>query len=45
MYRIKPAYLLWVLDNLVDGRVKNRIAVDPHTARQARIALERMLKI
>jgi quinolinate synthase len=45
MYRIKPTYLLWVLDNLVDGQVKNRITVDPYTARQARIALERMLKI
>jgi quinolinate synthase len=45
MYRIKPAYLLWVLDNLVDGQVQNRITVDPHTARLARIALERMLKI
>jgi len=45
MYRIKPVYLLWVLDNLVDGQVKNRITVDPHTARLARIALERMLKI
>jgi len=45
MYRIKPKYLLWVLDNLVNGQVKNQITVDPHTARLARIALERMLKI
>ena len=45
MYRIKPAYLLWVLDNLIDGQVKNRITVDPHTAGLAKIALDRMLAI
>jgi quinolinate synthase len=45
MYRIKPAYLLWVLDNLVDDRVKNQITVDPHTAGLAKIALDRMLEI
>ena len=45
MYRIKPAYLLWVLDNLADGQVKNRITVDPHTAGLAKIALDRMLAI
>ena len=45
MYRIKPAYLLWVLDNLVDGQVKNQITVDPHTAGLAKIALDRMLEI
>jgi quinolinate synthase len=45
MYRIKPAYLLWVLDNLVAGQVKNQITVDPHTAGLAKIALDRMLEI
>lgn len=45
MYRIKPAYLLWVLDNLTAGRVVNRITVDPQTAQLARIALDRMLEI
>jgi quinolinate synthase len=45
MYRIKPKYLLWVLDNLVQGEVKNQIRVDPETAKLARIALDRMLEI
>ena len=45
MYRIKPGYLLWVLDNLVQGQVVNRIEVDQETAGHARIALDRMLAI
>ena len=45
MYRIKPKYLLWVLDHLVQGEVKNQITVDPETAKLARIALARMLEI
>jgi quinolinate synthase len=45
MYRIKPAYLLWVLDNLTQGRIVNRITVDAETARLARISLDRMLNI
>ncbi len=45
MYRIKPGYLLWILDNLVEGKVENQITVDPETAEFARISLDRMLKI
>ncbi len=45
MYRIHPAYLSWLLDNLVEGRVLNRVSVDEETARYARIALERMLEV
>jgi len=45
MYRIKPKYLLWILDNLVKGEIKNQITVDPATAKLARIALDRMLEI
>ncbi len=45
MYRIKPGYLLWVMDNLAQGRVVNRITVDEDTAKGARMALERMLGI
>ena len=45
MYRIKPGYLLWVLDNLAEGRVVNQIAVDRETAAAARLALDRMLEI
>lgn len=43
MYRIHPAFLCWVLENLVEGRVVNRIQVDEHTRNWARVALERML--
>ncbi|MUN62994.1 quinolinate synthase NadA [Kocuria sediminis] len=43
MYRIHPGYLAWVLEELVAGRVINRIAVDATTARDAEVALERML--
>ena len=45
MYRIHPAYLSWVLDELVAGRVINRVSVDEETAAYARIALERMLEV
>ena len=45
MYRINPAHLLWVLDNLAAGRIVNRITVDKETAELARIALDRMLTI
>ncbi len=43
MYRIHPAYLAWVLEELVEGRVVNQVSVDEETATWARIALERML--
>lgn len=43
MYRIHPAYLAWVLDELIEGRVINQVAVDDETARWAKVALERML--
>ncbi len=43
MYRIHPAYLAWVLEELVAGRVVNRVSVDAETARWAKVALERML--
>ncbi len=45
MSRIDLPHLAWVLDGLVGGEVRNRIAVDPETAEGARIALERMLAI
>jgi len=45
MARIDPAHLLWVLDNLVEGRVVNRIQVAPDVAADARLALERMVSI
>ncbi len=45
MNRIDLPHLVWVLENLVEGRVVNRIVVDPETAQQARVALKRMLEI
>jgi quinolinate synthase len=45
MYRIHPAYLAWVLDNLVESRVVNRVSVDDRTAHYARVALSRMLDV
>jgi quinolinate synthase len=45
MFRISPQHLLWALENLVEGRVVNRICVDRETRRGARIALERMLSL
>ncbi len=45
MFRIDAAHLCWTLEELVDGRVPNRITVDEDTAHWARVALERMLEI
>jgi quinolinate synthase len=45
MFRIAPENLLWSLENLVAGKVVNRITVDSETAEYARIALDRMLAI
>ncbi len=45
MYRVHPAYLCWVLEELAEGRVVNRIQVDDETAHWARIALDRMLQV
>jgi quinolinate synthase len=45
MFRIDAPHLCWVLENLVEGTVVNRITVDEATAASARVALERMLAI
>jgi quinolinate synthase len=45
MNRIDLPHLVWALENLVDGRVVNRIEVDPDTAHWARVALDRMLAL
>jgi len=45
MFRINPQHLLWVLENLVEGKVVNQIKVPPEEARYARITLERMLEV
>ncbi|MCF3141021.1 quinolinate synthase NadA [Paenarthrobacter sp. AR 02] len=43
MYRIHPGYLAWVLEELVEGRIVNRITVDDAVQDNAKVALERML--
>lgn len=45
MYRIKPGYLLWVLDNLAANNTVNRITVEPEIAALAKKALDNMLTI
>jgi quinolinate synthase len=45
MYRISPQHLAWALENLVEGRVVNRIQVREDVKQWARVALDRMLEI
>lgn len=45
MYRISPQHLAWALENLVEGRVVNRIKVRSNVKQWARVALDRMLEI
>ena len=45
MFRISPQHLCWVLENLVEGNVVNRIQVRDEAKRCARLALDRMLEI
>jgi len=42
MFRIDPQHLAWVLENLVEGHVVNRITVAEDIASNARVALQRM---
>jgi quinolinate synthase len=45
MFRITPQHLAWALENLVEGRVVNRIQVKPSVKRWAKVALDRMLEV
>jgi quinolinate synthase len=45
MYRISPQHLAWALENLVEGRVVNRIEVKPSVKHWAKAALDRMLEV
>jgi len=45
MYRISPQHLAWALENLVEGRVVNRIKVRESVKQWARVALDRMLEV
>jgi quinolinate synthase len=45
MFRIDLPHLCWVLENLLEGRVVNRIVVDEEKKRWAKVALDRMLAL
>ena len=45
MFRVSPNHLLWILEELVDGRVHNRILVPDDQKHWTRVALDRMLSI
>jgi len=45
MYMIHPAYLMDVLERLVDGEVPNQISVPPSVQEGSLLALNRMLAI
>jgi quinolinate synthase len=45
MYRISPQHLAWTLENLIRGRVVNRIRVRDSVKHWARVALDRMLEL
>ena len=45
MYRIHPAYVLWVLEGIMAGVGINIVEVDSVTKRDALVAVERMLEV
>jgi quinolinate synthase len=45
MFRVSPNHLLWILEELVEGRVHNRIVVPEDQKYWTRVALDRMLSI
>jgi len=45
MYMIHPAYLMDVLERIIDGEVPNQISVSKSVEEGSLLALERMLSI
>ena len=45
MFRVSPNHLLWILEELVEGRVHNRIVVPDEQKHWTKVALDRMLSI
>lgn len=45
MFRTDPQHLAWILENLAEGNVINRIVVSEDDAAPAKLALDRMLAI
>jgi quinolinate synthase len=45
MFRVSPNHLLWILEELVEGRVHNAIVVPDDQKHWTKVALDRMLSI
>lgn len=45
MFRTDPQHLAWVLTNLAEGHIVNRITVGEKTTSEAKVALKRMLDL
>jgi quinolinate synthase len=45
MFRVSPNHLLWILEELLEGRVHNRIVVSDEQKHWNKVALDRMLSI
>jgi quinolinate synthase len=45
MFRVSPNHLLWILEELIEGRVHNQIVVPEEQKHWTRVALDRMLSI
>ena len=45
MFRVSPNHLLWILEELVEGRVPNRVTVPDEQKHWNKVALDRMLSI
>jgi quinolinate synthase len=45
MFRVSPNHLLWILEELIEGRVHNQIVVSDEQKHWTRVALDRMLSI
>ena len=45
MFRVSPNHLLWILEELVEDRVHNRITVPDEQKHWTKVALDRMLSI
>ena len=45
MFRVSPNHLLWILEELVEGRVHNRVSVPDDQKHWNKVALDRMLSI
>jgi quinolinate synthase len=45
MFRVSPNHLLWILEELIAGKVHNRIVVPAEQKHWNKVALDRMLSI